>query len=1252
MMYRKLLLLVLVVCLMGTVDRLFAAAGMEGSRPNMVFFLADDQSKFDHSAYGNELAPTPVTQKFADEGLVFERMFTGQAICAPSRSMLYTGLDPIRNGCILNHTPVRPGIETITKYMGDLGYEVILAGKSHVAPDEQFQWTKRFQPVKVAGLPRPWIPVEEMDSFMKNPGDKPFCMIVASEFPHGPHIKETSFGNEDIKVQSFIEDTPDNRKSYTTYYQSIVEKEKEFQAVLDMIDKRGLRDNTVVFYADDHGHKRGKFTVYDSGLNVAFMVRWPGKIKPGRTAALASFTDFVPTAVELAGGVSPVGIDGKSLIPVLAGKTSEHHDYVYGVAHNQGIQQRHVFPQRSVHDGRFHYIVNFNSLEKIERDRAAGETIDFFFEYGARKHSGQLEEELYDTHADPDEISNIAGKEEVSASKARLRKQLFQWLEKQGDYLGEEGPVLFLQGRQHELDEQGEKYGYKIPDVLVGSLEGRKYNPHTITGENREVPDPGEPITTECSPRMNGPPAGRNTSKLGRGIINWEKALSKNDLVWTNGIGDHWGESAFIANGLTGASIYRMPGDDWVLRWELGRTDVAAEYHIPDIDWSIPRVPIGNIVLNPAGKVEKADMRLDIRDAEARGTIKTDKGNIQWRSFIDRDSNVVVIDSESFGGEAGLALDLAEQWAISGRIPHTQTDPSSIDPKHLPPKPYRDQIGDITVAVQPLTKHGAHATAFVNLPGKKGRNVFLLSVGKVFKPELSRDDNIAQAIKQAVDAVSSARTDGVAKLESRHRQWWHDYMAQAYVSLPNDPRWEKFYWLQIYKFGGASRADVPIITDNMGPWFTQCGWPGTWWNLNVQLSYYPTFSGNRMDVGRSMLTAIDYFHATGKLGSPEDPDAYSRSRTSTYNLQRSNGTTKELGNLTWVLHNYWRYYRYSMDEQVARNLFPILKRNINYYFKVMETDADGTLHLPPMVSPEYNSSTPKGSKPGLLRDTNYSLQLFQWGLQTLIDLNEELGLNDPAFKDWKKALKKLTPLPVGEFGLKISAEEDYNFSHRHYSHLLALYPLHTITPDQGPEAEELFLKSVERWQSMPNALASYSYTGSAAMFATLGDGNRAVEKLEGMLGAVLGAGLRGIGDTAEGWGNKKVGIMWNSMYAEGGGPVIETPLSVVESIGYMLIQSWDGIIRVFPGMPDRWADALYHNLRTEGAFLVSAERKGGETKWIRIESLAGEPLVLQTDMTEFKADRDIAMEPVEGPRGQKRWKIELKKGETVLLQTI
>ena len=77
---------------------------------------------------------------------MFDCAFTGQAICAPSRSMLYTGLYPVRNGCFINHTEIRSGVKTLPVYLKALGYDVILAGKSHVNPMDQFPWTEWFRP--------------------------------------------------------------------------------------------------------------------------------------------------------------------------------------------------------------------------------------------------------------------------------------------------------------------------------------------------------------------------------------------------------------------------------------------------------------------------------------------------------------------------------------------------------------------------------------------------------------------------------------------------------------------------------------------------------------------------------------------------------------------------------------------------------------------------------------------------------------------------------------------------------------------------------------------------------------------------------------------------------------------------------------------------------------------------------------------------------------------------------------------------
>ncbi len=461
---------------------LSAAGDLRGTRPNIVFFLADDQSFPDHAINGNTKVPAPTTLAFSKEALVFDRAYTGQAVCAPSRSMLYSGLYPIRNGCFLNHYSVRSGVKTIAAYLRELDYQVILAGKSHVNPSSQFPWSEHMNPVREPGLPRPVIPLAQMDRFIANSGDQPFCMIVASEYPHGPYIKDTPFTATDIQMPPYLPSTEGNLRRATQYYASIAQKEKEFQAVLNLLKQHNRESDTLVLYADDHGADMGKFTVSDRGLRVAFMARWPGKIATGRTAALTSFADFVPTAIELAGGTAPEYLDGKSLLPVLSGSTSKHHDYVYGVSHNQGIQRRSVFPQRSVHDGRYHYVWNFNNMERIERDRAAGKAINYFLERGAKEH-GLPEEQLFDTQTDPFEFKNLAEDPELAGTKARLKAALFAWMEQQNDHLSEDGAITLFAVKKHSLNQTEKQFNYTVPEQHSAPVAGL-VDPHASTQPN------------------------------------------------------------------------------------------------------------------------------------------------------------------------------------------------------------------------------------------------------------------------------------------------------------------------------------------------------------------------------------------------------------------------------------------------------------------------------------------------------------------------------------------------------------------------------------------------------------------------------------------------------------------------------------------------------------------------------------------------------------------------------------------------
>ena len=124
---------------------------------------------------------------------------------------------------------------------------------------------------------------------------------------------------------------------------------------------------------------------------------------------------------------------------------------------------------------------------------------------------------------------------------------------------------------------------------------------------------------------------------------------------------------------------------------------------------------------------------------------------------------------------------------------------------------------------------------------------------------------------------------------------------------------------------------------------------------------------------------------------------------------------------------------------------------------------------------------------------------------------------------------------------------------------------------------------------------------------------------------------------------ERYGVHPNTMYTEAG-PVIETPLSGARSVQDMILTSWGGKLRVFPAIPDAWKDVSFHNLRAEGAFLVSASRRNGTTEFVRIESLAGEPCRLVTDLPDPKS-QGVTVQKV----ADREYVIGLRKGQSVIL---
>ena len=689
--------------------------------------------------------------------------------------------------------------------------------------------------------------------------------------------------------------------------------------------------------------------------------------------------------------------------------------------------------------------------------------------------------------------------------------------------------------------------------------------------------------------------------------VDWPSFLARHDLVW-NRTPQKWGEAPFTGNGLLGATTF-VNSEGRYLRWHIGRTDVTLRSRTASAtatdSFVTNRIPIGDLVW-VGGGARSAKMRLDLWNAELTGEYPGSQGAVRFRSLSAAVPNVHVIEVTAEPGEPAPRFNWEPAQALDPRLVH---DHIQLTDRDRSPTPSLDASGPVAVSVQALHDGGEHATAWLDQKVDDRRRVFLLSVGYAKgKPGAAREE--------AVRAVTAAAEAGLDRLVSDHRAWWHAYWPQSFVSLA-DTRLETFYWIQMYKLASATRADRPAI-DLMGPWFDATPWPRLWWNLNVQLTYWPVLAANRLELGESLLGMLDRCGpALAANAAPWSEDSAAIGRTSSYDCVSP--VSRELCNLPWALHSYWLHYRHTMDDtRLRERLLPLLRRSMSYYLRVLVKGEDGRLHIPRGLSPEYDNRDDH-------TDTAIDVALLRWGLETILDSNRRLGEKDPRQAEWESTLAQLAPFPVGENGLKVSADTAYTSSHRHYSHLFPIFPMYLLRWDR-PGDRELITRSFDHWMSLPQRFRGYSWTGAASIAASIGRPDDAVRYLGRLLEA------------------PEFPILPNTMYRESG-PVIETPLSGASALHDLLLQSWGGTIRVFPGVSDAWKDVVFHGLRTQGAFLVSAVRREGKTRLVRIESLAGEPCRVAVDMPSFRTEPKVSFRRLEGGVLE----LGLKRGQAVVL---
>jgi N-sulfoglucosamine sulfohydrolase len=414
------------------------AAGRK-PHPNFVFLISDDQSYSGAGCDGNQAIDTPNIDRLAREGLRFTRGFAPSPSCSPSRSAILTGESPHETGTSRFRSPMPPAQKTILEYLKSANYYTGAFKKVHQGAEFWSRWDFK-------GLHKPI-----RTFFEARPKDRPFYLHIGYHDPHRPYLPGERYPEKNprssVVVPSFLPDTPGVRKDIAHYYEAIERLDMKVGKLLDLLEKHELVENTLVIFTSDQGmaFPGAKGTLYDPGLHVPLIARWPGKIKPGRVSAdLVSLIDLAPTWLEAAGVRVPAAMDGKSFLPLFLGRRFQLREAIYA----ERNFHTHLDLIRCVRTQRYKLIQNYlpeipyrplsdiarspswRSIENLEQHGKLSPPL-----YQRYFQKPRPEEEFYDLQNDPGEMNNLAKDPKYKADLLRLQELLSRWMIKTHDFL-------------------------------------------------------------------------------------------------------------------------------------------------------------------------------------------------------------------------------------------------------------------------------------------------------------------------------------------------------------------------------------------------------------------------------------------------------------------------------------------------------------------------------------------------------------------------------------------------------------------------------------------------------------------------------------------------------------------------------------------------------------------------------------------------------------------------------------------------
>jgi len=467
-----------------------------------------------------------------------------------------------------------------------------------------------------------------------------------------------------------------------------------------------------------------------------------------------------------------------------------------------------------------------------------------------------------------------------------------------------------------------------------------------------------------------------------------------------------------------------------------------------------------------------------------------------------------------------------------------------------------------------------------------------------------------------------------------HLKWWNNFWKRSEINVP-DPVIMTHWYREMYKFGACTgTGSIPISLQSV--WTADNGnlppWAGDFHHdLNTQLSYWPAYTGNHLDEARIFVDWLwqvkpeakkytkTFFQSEG-LAFPGVTDISGRAMGGWWQYSHNPSIA------AWLAHHFYWQWRYSMDRIFLESrAYPWIKECAEFFMSFSDITVNEKRNLPLSSSPEINDDRPEAWFP---LTTNFDLALIRWTFIKAAELALELRLYDEADL-WNRQLLEWPELHMAEDDNRLLIAPGYPLkeSHRHFSHLMAIHPLGLFDISKGEKNRKVIFNSLGELDRLGTQnWVGYSFSWLASLKARAGDGTGAAKALQIFAESFCSPNTFHLNGDQSGKGYSRYSyrpftLEGNFAYAAG--------------LMEMLIQSHNGLIRILPAVPLSWENLSFSDLRTEGAFLISAIKEGGKIIHVKIFSEKGGELKLQNPF----ADGAFAIKGVSQERITQRDKI-------------